>query len=87
MLDVSGIQLNAEPLCLFSGFLGGGEEYFTHKTHGPTPVGLDLYDNEKPDHTQNGTYSTHLFAKKAVKIMAEHKKSKVNHTLTLLAYF
>ena len=34
--------------------------------------GFDLYDNEQPDFNENGTYSAHLFARKAGEIVNEH---------------
>ncbi|XP_078589520.1 arylsulfatase B-like [Branchiostoma floridae x Branchiostoma japonicum] len=59
----------------FYGFLTGSEDYWTHRRYG-WYSGLDLRDQEKPALDENGTYSTHLFAKKASEMILKHKRSQ-----------
>ena len=44
------------------------EGYFNHLRDGA----LDLQDNEQPDFNETGTYSAHLFARKAGEIVEQH---------------
>ncbi|XP_035663830.1 arylsulfatase B-like [Branchiostoma floridae] len=66
----------------FYGFLTGSENHFSHRNSGGMPGfrpgwnGLDLRDQNRPVTDQNGTYSTHLFAKKAIEVIAQQDKSK-----------
>ncbi|CAH1255627.1 ARSB [Branchiostoma lanceolatum] len=66
----------------FYGYLTGAEDYWTHWQVGGLPgqpqtwSGLDLRDQDRPVTDQNGTYSTHLFASKAIEIIAQQDKSK-----------
>ncbi|XP_078593183.1 arylsulfatase B-like [Branchiostoma floridae x Branchiostoma japonicum] len=66
----------------FYGYLTGGEDYWTHRrpngyARDPSAFhGLDLRDQDKPVLDQNGTYSTHLFAKKAIEFILSHERSK-----------
>ena len=43
----------------------------------PIYCGYDLWDNNKPDINQIGTYSTHLFTQKSIDIINNHASSKV----------
>ena len=47
-------------------------DYFNH---GNTKR-LDLHDNEQPVFNETGTYSTHLFARKAGEIVKQHAASQ-----------
>ncbi|XP_078667488.1 arylsulfatase B-like isoform X1 [Branchiostoma floridae x Branchiostoma belcheri] len=66
----------------FFGFLGGGEDYFTHRI--PNEVvetpdtyrAFDFWDGSSPCLTENGTYSTHLFARKSIELIDRHDKTK-----------
>ncbi|KAI8483118.1 hypothetical protein Bbelb_391370 [Branchiostoma belcheri] len=68
------------------GFLGGGEDYWTHRKPSQVPEdpfkpsasfnGLDLRDQDEPVRDQNGTYSTHLFAEKAIDLIVKHDPKK-----------
>eukprot|EP00058_Branchiostoma_floridae_P006789 XP_002592277.1 hypothetical protein BRAFLDRAFT_71008 [Branchiostoma floridae] len=66
----------------FYGYLTGAEDYWTHRQKGGLPgqpqtwSGLDLRDQNRPVTDQNGTYSTHLFANKAIEIIAQQDKNK-----------
>ncbi|XP_019630630.1 PREDICTED: arylsulfatase B-like isoform X2 [Branchiostoma belcheri] len=66
----------------FYGYLTGGEDYWTHRkpsqySKDPSEYqGLDLRDQDKPVLDQNGTYSTHLFASKAIEMISNHDHSK-----------
>ncbi|XP_035663726.1 arylsulfatase B-like [Branchiostoma floridae] len=66
----------------FYGYLTGAEDYWTHRQKGGLPgqpqtwSGLDLRDQDRPVTDQNGTYSTHLFANKAIEIIAQQDKNK-----------
>ncbi|XP_035668426.1 arylsulfatase B-like isoform X1 [Branchiostoma floridae] len=66
----------------FYGFLTGGEDYWSHRrpniysTDASEYHGLDLRDQDKPVLDQNGTYSTHLFQRKAIDIIAHHDRNK-----------
>ncbi|XP_035685870.1 arylsulfatase J-like [Branchiostoma floridae] len=66
----------------FFGYLTGGEDYWTHRkpsqfSKDPSEFhGLDLRDQDKPVLDQNGTYSTHLFARKAIEMILNHDQSK-----------
>ncbi|KAK7474506.1 hypothetical protein BaRGS_00034260 [Batillaria attramentaria] len=56
----------------FYGFLNGNEDYYTHMCVDR----LDLYQDLRPDRSQNGTYSTHLFTEKAIRVIKTHNQSK-----------
>nr|KAG5690197.1 hypothetical protein BaRGS_016588 [Batillaria attramentaria] len=56
----------------FYGFLNGNEDYYTHMCVDR----LDLYQDLRPDRSQNGTYSTHLFTEKAIRLIKTHNQSK-----------
>ncbi|XP_019625440.1 PREDICTED: arylsulfatase B-like [Branchiostoma belcheri] len=66
----------------FYGYLTGGEDYWTHRrpnlfAKDPNAFhGLDLRDQDKPVLDQNGTYSTNLFASKAIEIIRNHPQNK-----------
>jgi len=55
------------------GFLGGSEDYFTHKIHGKNET-LDWYRDGELNHDEG--YSTHLFAREAVDIIKKQPKDK-----------
>lgn len=55
----------------FYGFLGGSEDYFTHKVHGKGEV-LDWYRDGELNHDEG--YSTHLLAREAVSIIKQQPK-------------
>ena len=57
-----------------TGQLVGMQDYFTHKRN----HGLDLHDNKQPDFNETGTYSTHLFARKAGEIVKQHAANQAN---------
>jgi len=56
----------------FYGMLIGAAGHFSHKRKGV----LDLYENDVPDKTQGGVYSTQLFTKKAQNVIRNHDSSK-----------
>lgn len=58
------------------GFLLGAEDHFNHEAVCGHGRGLDLWDNERPDTTQRGVYSTHLFTGKAVQFIKRHAEEK-----------
>ncbi|XP_066269664.1 arylsulfatase B-like [Branchiostoma lanceolatum] len=66
----------------FYGFLGGGEDYFTHRIPNEiveTPEtyrAFDFWDGTSPCLDVNGTYSTHLFARKSIELISRHDKNK-----------
>ncbi|CAH1245988.1 ARSB [Branchiostoma lanceolatum] len=66
----------------FYGFLTGGEDYWSHRRPNMYSQdaseyhGLDLRDQDNPVLDQNGTYSTHLFARKATEIISQHDQDK-----------
>ncbi|XP_037798080.1 arylsulfatase B-like [Penaeus monodon] len=53
------------------GYLLGSEFHFNHSVGN----GYDFRDQREPDFTANGTYGTHLFADRAVRIIEEHQGS------------
>ncbi|KAI8518927.1 hypothetical protein Bbelb_021840 [Branchiostoma belcheri] len=63
-------------------YLTGGEDYWTHRrpnlfAKDPNAFhGLDLRDQDKPVLDQNGTYSTNLFASKAIEVIRNHPQNK-----------
>ena len=62
-------------ICIYiTGHLGGKEDYFTHVAENA----LDLYDNEQPDFNETGTYSAHLFARKAREIVEQHAANQLD---------
>ncbi|XP_064602817.1 arylsulfatase B-like [Liolophura sinensis] len=54
----------------FLGYYEGMEYYYNHTRVFNTMSGVDFRENEKPA-DYNGTYSTHLFAKRAVDIISQ----------------
>lgn len=56
----------------FYGFYNALEGYYNHSLSNF----LDLRDGKKPDWSQNGTYSTYMYAKKAAEYIAEHNASQ-----------
>ncbi|CAH1277493.1 ARSJ [Branchiostoma lanceolatum] len=66
----------------FYGYLTGGEDYWTHRRPNlyakdlTAYHGLDLRDQDLPVLDQNGTYSTNLFAHKAIEIILNHQQNK-----------
>ena len=52
---------------------GWGDNHYTHVLMQDNYTGVDLHDDIgnvlSPDFSQNGTYSTYLFAKKAIEII------------------
>ncbi|XP_070188633.1 arylsulfatase B-like [Littorina saxatilis] len=57
----------------FYGFYNAAEDYYTHRAK---KDGYDFRDNEKVDWSANGTYSTHLFATRAQRIVRDHDPDK-----------
>ncbi|ROT66187.1 hypothetical protein C7M84_015805 [Penaeus vannamei] len=55
----------------FYGYYGGSEFHFNHTVTN----GYDFRDQREPDFTANGTYATHLFGDRAVRIIEEHQGS------------
>ncbi|ROT67034.1 hypothetical protein C7M84_014903 [Penaeus vannamei] len=55
----------------FYGYYGGFEFHFSHTVSN----GYDFRDQREPDFTANGTYATHLFGDRAVRIIEEHQGS------------
>ncbi|ROT66186.1 hypothetical protein C7M84_015804 [Penaeus vannamei] len=53
----------------FYGYYGGSEFHFNHTVTN----GYDFRDQREPDFTANGTYATHLFGDRAVRIIEEHQ--------------
>lgn len=63
----------------FYGFYGGGEDYYKHDVHGwfnHTFYGYDMRDGTKVDWSANNTYSTELFARQAIDVVAKHDEDK-----------
>jgi arylsulfatase A-like enzyme len=58
------------------GFLEGAQDHFNHTDHCGDHVGLDMWDDDQPDTTQRGVYSTHLFTSKAVQFIKNHTMRK-----------
>lgn len=56
----------------FFGYLGGGEDYFTHKSGGY----VDFQDNGNASFAYNGKYSAGLFANRTIEIINTYAKSK-----------
>jgi arylsulfatase B len=52
----------------YYGYLGGGEDYFDHKSGGY----IDLHDNNISVFDQNGSYSAVLFANKSIEVIEAH---------------
>ena len=57
-----------------SGYYTGAEDYYM-KTQGASCNGtrytaFDFHDNDKPDFSANGTYSTYLYQRKAVDLIS-----------------
>ena len=83
-MSVKLVMNHACKFTLFTaGYLTGSEEYFSHtrceifnKKRG---CGMDLHftDPYSIDRSENGTYSAHLFARKATEIIASHTQDKV----------
>lgn len=55
------------------GFLEGAQDHFNHTDRCGDHVGLDLWDDDRPDTTQRGVYSTHLFTSKAIQFIRDHR--------------
>ena len=60
------------------GFLKGGEDHWKqdHCAGGPDPRRVDLWQDNGPAWGQNGTYSTWMYAKRAVDIINSHPEDK-----------
>ena len=52
----------------YYGYLGGGEDYFSHMSGGY----VDLHDNNASVFTANGSYSATLFANKTIDVIQAH---------------
>ncbi|XP_052789577.1 arylsulfatase B-like [Mya arenaria] len=60
----------------FFGFLTGGETYYTHYLCYDNKCGTDMRDMTHPTDAYNGTYSTTLFAEKAIDVINNHDEDK-----------
>jgi len=54
------------------GFFAGSQNHFNHTDGRGGNQGLDLWEDDVPDTTQRGVYSTHLFTSKAVEFIKSH---------------
>lgn len=54
------------------GFLQGSQNHYNHTDARGGYYGLDLWEDDVPDTTQRGVYSTHLFTSKAVEFIKSH---------------
>ncbi|CAK0902700.1 unnamed protein product [Prorocentrum cordatum] len=59
------------------GFLEGAQDHFNHTDRCGDHVGLDLWEDDQPDTTQRGVYSTHLFTSKAVEFIKSHMRRAI----------
>ncbi|XP_077553655.1 arylsulfatase B-like [Haemaphysalis longicornis] len=60
----------------FCGLHLGPDDYYSHELKWGGNVGLDFWNNTEPLTTENGTYSTTLFSKRATDIIANRDDSK-----------
>ena len=62
-----------------TGYLAGSEDYYSHYRCFGKECGYDFRDNLQPadNETYNGTYSTYLFADRAIDIINKHDEDKV----------
>jgi len=64
---------------VFSGFLGGTTDYFTHRTDGACHINMAGYDyraNEDVDFDESQTYDTYLTRDKAIEIIKNQESEK-----------
>jgi hypothetical protein len=53
------------------GYYGGAEDYFTHESGGHLDIHDDVGGDLRGLYTVNGSYSTHIYAERAQKILTE----------------
>jgi len=74
----------------FYGYYTGSEEYYSHErkpSKGDSTPGYDFRDQDDPDRSAAGTYSTTLLADRAVKIIQDHSENHSNSPLFLYLPF
>ncbi|XP_071099626.1 arylsulfatase J-like [Haliotis cracherodii] len=58
----------------FLGFYGGAEDHYTHIRGQQSHIGLDFWFNSSVLATENGNYSTFVFARRAIDIIRTHNQ-------------
>lgn len=78
--DVGYYKTNLTPTCRgfdsFYGYYNGEEDYYTHSITHENHTGLDFWLNREPLSSENGSYSTTLFTKRAQYLIRNRNKSK-----------
>ncbi|KAL1421918.1 hypothetical protein MTO96_022627 [Rhipicephalus appendiculatus] len=78
--DIGYYKSDLTPTCRgfdsFYGYYNGEESYYTHSITHENHTGLDFWLNREPLSSENGSYSTTLFTKRAQYLIRNRNKSK-----------
>ena len=90
-MTVVAIKLDVMDLQILSGIYLGAGDHYEHTIDKGDAVGVDLHDDIgttlTPVFTENGTYSTYLFAERAVDIINNHNVDEVKFILKFVRQY